>query len=632
MNPIAANAFLKTLEEPAGARAVPALHARRPIALLPTIRSRCQSVALAAAAARAGRGVAGEPRHRRARGAARRRRRPARRKRSQLAERGVDAAAWRALAGAGRRAATRRRFQRLAAAAASSMRCKSSATTRCRVACGAAPRYFPRGASAALPPIWPRCCAGRASSTRLAEEAEHPWSVDLAVESLVEQGREALKTPRSPGRERRGLVAKLAPDEPNPPPAPRPAQAPRRRRPATRPSVIQLVFRETGALYAAYMPMFSEGGIFVPTTRDYKLGEDIYLLLSLPDDPQRYPVAGKVGWITPANASGGRTQGVGVRFPTDEKSRAPAAADRGSARHRRSRRPSRRRRSERPRRRSRQPRDTPSTMDPRVRRFPLPSELPELAARLPEIRAAMAAAEVDRALCICTTLDEFERVHALAIGARQLLVQRRRPSRTNEDSPRADASRICVALRGAAQGRRDRRDRARLLPSRRAQRRRHGVAARAVSRPHPRRASERPAARHPHPQRCRRHLRRPAREEGGERAGGVFHCFTETAEVARAALDLGFFISFSGILTFKNAADSAQRRGVRAARSLPDRDRQPLSGAGAVSRQGQLRRPTCRGWRGKLAEIKGVPVETIAAATSAQLRTALRCALFHELT
>ncbi len=91
---------------------------------------------------------------------------------------------------------------------------------------------------------------------------------------------------------------------------------------ASRPSVIQLVFRERGALYAAYMPMFSEGGIFVPTTRDYKLGEDIYLLLSLPDDPQRYPVAGKVVWITPANASGGRTQGVGVRFPTDEKSRA----------------------------------------------------------------------------------------------------------------------------------------------------------------------------------------------------------------------------------------------------------------------------------------------------------------------
>ena len=91
---------------------------------------------------------------------------------------------------------------------------------------------------------------------------------------------------------------------------------------APRPSVIQLVFREKGALYAAYMPLFAEGGLFVPTTREYKLGEDIYLLLSLPEDPQRYPVAGKVGWITPANASGGRTQGVGVRFPADEKSRA----------------------------------------------------------------------------------------------------------------------------------------------------------------------------------------------------------------------------------------------------------------------------------------------------------------------
>ncbi len=98
---------------------------------------------------------------------------------------------------------------------------------------------------------------------------------------------------------------------------PTPLQAPA----ATRPSVIQLVFREKGALYAAYIPLFGEGGIFVPTTREYKLGDDVYLLLSLPDDPQRYPVAGKVGWITPANASGGRTQGVGVRFPTDEKTK-----------------------------------------------------------------------------------------------------------------------------------------------------------------------------------------------------------------------------------------------------------------------------------------------------------------------
>jgi type IV pilus assembly protein PilZ len=88
-----------------------------------------------------------------------------------------------------------------------------------------------------------------------------------------------------------------------------------------RPSVIQLVFREKGALYAAYIPLLNDGGLFVPTQRAYRLGEDIYLLLSLPDDPQRYPVAGKVAWITPANASGGRTQGVGVRFPADDKTR-----------------------------------------------------------------------------------------------------------------------------------------------------------------------------------------------------------------------------------------------------------------------------------------------------------------------
>ncbi len=90
---------------------------------------------------------------------------------------------------------------------------------------------------------------------------------------------------------------------------------------SARPSVIQLVFREKGALYAAFIPLLTDGGLFVPTTREYRLGDDIYLLLSLPDDPQRYPVAGKVAWITPPNASGGRTQGVGVSFPGDEKTK-----------------------------------------------------------------------------------------------------------------------------------------------------------------------------------------------------------------------------------------------------------------------------------------------------------------------
>lgn len=99
------------------------------------------------------------------------------------------------------------------------------------------------------------------------------------------------------------------------PPASSPAAA------VSRPSIIQLAIKEKGALYAAYIPLFKEGGVFIPSTRDYKLGDDVYVLLTLPEDTQRYPVAGKVAWITPAHAAGNRTQGVGVRFPSDEKSR-----------------------------------------------------------------------------------------------------------------------------------------------------------------------------------------------------------------------------------------------------------------------------------------------------------------------
>ncbi len=88
-----------------------------------------------------------------------------------------------------------------------------------------------------------------------------------------------------------------------------------------RPTVIQLSIKEKAALYAAYIPLFAEGGIFVPSAREYHLGMDVYVLLTLPDDPQRYPIAGKVAWITPSGATGGRTQGIGIRFPSDEKSR-----------------------------------------------------------------------------------------------------------------------------------------------------------------------------------------------------------------------------------------------------------------------------------------------------------------------
>lgn len=84
---------------------------------------------------------------------------------------------------------------------------------------------------------------------------------------------------------------------------------------------MQLNIKEKAALYAAYIPLFEEGGIFVPTQREYRLGDDVYVLLTLPDDPQRYPIAGRVAWVTPARAAGNRTQGVGVQFPSDDKSR-----------------------------------------------------------------------------------------------------------------------------------------------------------------------------------------------------------------------------------------------------------------------------------------------------------------------
>jgi type IV pilus assembly protein PilZ len=65
-----------------------------------------------------------------------------------------------------------------------------------------------------------------------------------------------------------------------------------------RPSVIQLAIKEKAALYAAYISSFTEGGVFIPSAKEYKLGDDVYVLITLPEDPQRYPVAGKVAWIT----------------------------------------------------------------------------------------------------------------------------------------------------------------------------------------------------------------------------------------------------------------------------------------------------------------------------------------------
>jgi len=87
---------------------------------------------------------------------------------------------------------------------------------------------------------------------------------------------------------------------------------------APRPSVLSLAIKEKAALYAAYMPFLKHGGIFVPTSKPYKIGDEIYLILSLMDDPNKYPIAGTVAWITPAGAANNKAQGIGVHFPADE--------------------------------------------------------------------------------------------------------------------------------------------------------------------------------------------------------------------------------------------------------------------------------------------------------------------------
>lgn len=85
-----------------------------------------------------------------------------------------------------------------------------------------------------------------------------------------------------------------------------------------RPGVLSLSIKEKSALYAAYMPYLKYGGIFIPTNKVYRLGDEVFMLLTLMIDPNKLPVAGRVVWITPAGAQGGKTQGIGVEFAANE--------------------------------------------------------------------------------------------------------------------------------------------------------------------------------------------------------------------------------------------------------------------------------------------------------------------------
>lgn len=78
--------------------------------------------------------------------------------------------------------------------------------------------------------------------------------------------------------------------------------------------ILSLTIKDKAILYSAYMPFIQNGGLFIPTNKEYKLGDEIFLLLSLMEEPEKIPVAGTVIWITPKGAQGNRSAGVGVQF------------------------------------------------------------------------------------------------------------------------------------------------------------------------------------------------------------------------------------------------------------------------------------------------------------------------------
>ncbi|MGB0955895.1 MAG: PilZ domain-containing protein [Panacagrimonas sp.] len=86
----------------------------------------------------------------------------------------------------------------------------------------------------------------------------------------------------------------------------------------TQPGILTLNIKDKNALYAAYMPFVKNGGLFIPTSKEYTLGDEVFILLTLSDDSERIPVAGKVIWLTPRAAQGKRQQGIGVQFSAQD--------------------------------------------------------------------------------------------------------------------------------------------------------------------------------------------------------------------------------------------------------------------------------------------------------------------------
>ena len=250
---------------------------------------------------------------------------------------------------------------------------------------------------------------------------------------------------------------------------------------------------------------------------------------------------------------------------------------------------------------------------------------PELAAQLPEIRQAMAAAQVDRALCICTTLEEFESVHALALRYDNFWASVGvHPDNEGVTEPSLEdllcrgslPKVVAIGETGLDYYRMDERKAGRTVADmewQRARFRTHIRAARQIGKPmviHTRAASQDTVA----------ILKEEGENGSAGSAGGVFHCFTETAEVARAALDLGFYISFSGILTFKTAHELREVAAfVPLDRLLIETDSPYLA---PVPYRGKTNNPSYVPYVAKqIAQLRGIALEEVAQLTSANFET-----------
>ncbi|MBU6258944.1 MAG: TatD family hydrolase [Burkholderiales bacterium] len=238
---------------------------------------------------------------------------------------------------------------------------------------------------------------------------------------------------------------------------------------------------------------------------------------------------------------------------------------------------------------------------------------PGLLARLPQIRRSMAQARVERALVICTTLEEFPTVHALATGDDGIwCTVGVHPDQEGVTEPTLDDLRQRAALPRVVGIGETGLDYYRLggrsvadMAWQRERFRVHIRAARATGLPlivHTRSASADTLA--------------VLADEGQGAVRGVFHCFTETMEVAEAALALGFHISFSGILTFRNAAELREvARRVPLERCLIETDSPYLA---PLPHRGKTNEPAyVVHVAAQLAALKGVPVDAIARATTA---------------